>query len=148
MLKCYIYYYAYNDQLLYIGATSNEKRRNSKHKSELKRNSQIPFYKYLRQNDLKFENLEYKFYQCNMVNKNELYQYLSDYIKLMNPRCNVHIPNRTIKEYKKKYNNDNKESIKDYNKTYRDGNKDSMKQYQKQYRESKAIDRFIQTLFD
>ena len=126
-----IYFYFYQDKLLYIGSTFDMKRRIIEHKSRLKCDSNIPFYKYLRENSLVFHNLEIEIVEAGINDKEELRLLEGKCITLYKPKCNIEIPgsrNFNYKEYQKEYH-------KEYQKT------DKWKEYQKKWYLTKKLNK-------
>lgn len=73
--KGYTYNYKYQNKLIYIGSTFNEKHRKVQHKSRLNNNKQPhynqPFYIYLRDNNLTFDDLVYDSTETNITKLNQ-----------------------------------------------------------------------------
>jgi hypothetical protein len=141
-----------NVKEFYVGSTTNFNRRKQQHKSESNNSNSKKYnytiYQFIRDNG-KFENwdmLLIEKYNCN--DKLELHKREREYIETLGASLNKNIPSRTIKEYKEKYyeNNkdkltqskhkyyiDNKAEIAGKNKEYRENNKDIIKQRKKDY---------------
>ena len=142
-----IYKLCHQDDLenknIYIGSTTNFTRRKHAHKSahnnENKKEYNYPIYKFIRDNGGwdEWQMIPIEVFPCN--DKKELEVKERHHIELLKPKLNNRMPNRTIKEwiednkeklkqYQKKYNEDNKEKIaekmKEYNKKYREDNKE------------------------
>jgi len=141
-----IYAYFYEEKLLYIGSTINIKQRQSRHKSKLNNDSQMPFYIYLKENNLTFADLDIEIVNTDITDELELRRAEGKVTKLCNPECNLRIEGRTKKEYRednkekikiksKIYNENNKESKKEYNKTYNQNNKESIRANKLTYKE-------------
>ena len=123
-----------NEEMVYIGSTTQAlSKRFAAHRSTHKKltggkctvSSIFNTYGIENCKILLIEN-----FPCN--NKEELIKKEAEYIKTIN--CvNKVIPNRTKKEYNKKYNEDNKESIAAYQKEYNEANKDSILTKAKEY---------------
>ena len=112
------------EEEIYIGSTCDElRKRKNHHKNTNFCNSRILFEKY---DDIRIEVLEE--YPCN--NKNELIKKEGEYIR--NNKClNSHIPTRTAKEWY----NDNKNYVKEYKKIYQQINKEELAKKQKNYKD-------------
>lgn len=123
----YIYFYFYKEELLYIGSTFDFKQREGTHKSRLKCNSNLQFYKYLREQNLTLENLEAEVVKTEITDNTELRRLEGNLIKIYNPICNKEVAGRTHKEYYE----DNKDKYKEYQKEYREDNKDKISEYKK-----------------
>jgi hypothetical protein len=133
-----IYFYFYEDLLLYIGSSFNIERRLWHHKSDLKCGSEMPFYKYLREHELILNDLEIEIIKTDITNKKNLEILEGKCIKLYNPKCNVVVPGRTSKEHyeenkerilktQKEYYEENKETINERNRSYQHKNKEIIK---------------------
>jgi len=117
---------------IYIGSTSNYKKRQSEHKincnnpNRLSHNTKL--YRFMRSkggfDKFKFEIIE----ECGEYNKLELEKM---YIEMYNPELNTHKYNFDMKEYRE----NNKEKIAEYRKEYCEKNKDKIKKQDKEYRE-------------
>lgn len=136
-----IYGYYHNGKCLYIGSSKDVKKRYLKHKSSCYNKNckgyNIPFYKYIRENNINFLDLNFvvlqKFqnYDKIILENNE-----KMLIEFINPICNKSIPLRTDKEYEeyqKEYYKDNKDDILKKNKDYYEDNKDDILKYKKDY---------------
>jgi len=130
-----------NPSLVYYGSTTRQlNERLSKHKYDFKNNKSVSSKILFEWGNIKINMLE----QIEYENRQELRDREAYYIK--NLECvNKKIPNRTKKEYSKKYYSDNKGKIKEEQqkyysdnkekiKKYKLENKDKIKEYQKQYR--------------
>jgi hypothetical protein len=125
---------------LYIGSTTDFRKRKNKHRSACINNNNVGYnlkvYTMIRENG-GWDNwtmLEIEKYPCN--NGNEARTRERYYIELLNSNMNIIIPTRTDKEYSKFYSEKNKDKIKEYReknkdkiKEYRDLNKDKIKEY-------------------
>ena len=119
-----IYFYFYQDELLYIGSSIDIKSRMDKHISDLKVNK-LPFHKYLNENHLTFEDLDFEDVKTDINDEEQLRLLEGDCQRLYKPLCNVRTEGRTKKEYRE----DNKEYLKEYQKKYRIDNKERKKAY-------------------
>jgi hypothetical protein len=80
-----IYYYSFNNIILYVGSTISPLNRKNRHKNE----NILPFHKYLKNNNIKYENLEYT--QVNLPNYIlTIHRYSTEqyYINTLKPICN------------------------------------------------------------
>ena len=119
---------------IYIGSTTNLKKRFNKHKTDRKCMSRILFEKY---SDVKFEILELIEYQFKV----DMLNLEKKHIKLNKEFVvNKLSPIRTLEEKKdqgkkncKKYNFENKDDIKEYKKKYYLDNKNELDEYKKKY---------------
>ena len=94
-----IYFYFYEDELLYIGSSMNMKRRIKEHKSRLKCGSNIPFYNYLRENNLTFDTIELEDVKTEVTYKEQLRLLEGKCIMLYKPICNVETSGHTYEEW-------------------------------------------------
>ena len=130
-----------NIKEIYIGSTTNFKRRKCCHKSncinEKSKCYNYNVYQFIRENG-GWNNWDMvmieEYNDCN--NKMELHQRERYFLELLGASLNSYIPNRTIEEYYKdnkeqfkEYYIDNKDQIKQYKKEYRENNKEQIKQY-------------------
>ena len=120
----YIYCYFYGKDVLYIGSTKNIQQRQRGHKSSLNNNSQLPFYRYLRERNISFVDLDIEILKVDANSKESLHKLEGDCIKLYNPICNMKIPERTSKQYVI----DNSDKVKQMYKQYYINNKENVKQ--------------------
>jgi excinuclease UvrABC nuclease subunit len=117
-----------DDEIIYVGSTTNYKNRLSRHKHNCnKLNNEkyyVPLYKYIREqggfDQFKFEIIE----QSEYDNKNDALMIENKYINEYKPKCNITTPGAIINagsedEYKKMYRQANKQKISEYNKQYR-----------------------------
>jgi hypothetical protein len=130
---------------LYVGSTTNFKRRILDHKkcciNPNHRDHNIPIYTHIRdiggwefikavmieefttcQNRLQLVKREQEHIENFKSSKNSVRSYISETQK-----------KEEAKEYKKQYCNDNKEKIKEYKKQYCNDNKEKINEYKKQY---------------
>jgi predicted GIY-YIG superfamily endonuclease len=131
-----VYAYMLNDEILYIGSTLNLHIRKRQHKSAFKNGMDMPFYNYLREQNIIFENLKLEVASTAITEKEPLFQLERLLIEHWKPICNNNIPCRTRdewmidnKDYMKKYRENNKDYYKNYMKEYRKNNKDKIKEY-------------------
>ena len=130
-----IYFYFYEDELLYIGSTFDMKARIGIHKSRLKYNSTIKFYKYLRENNLTFDNLEMEEVETEITDDLQLKILEQNCQDLYEPICNM------IKAYLSE--EDKKQYQKEYKKT--DKYIEYQKEYQKEYNKSEKCKEYENT---
>ena len=127
-----VYFYFYQDELLYIGSTFDMKERIKSHKKDYRR-SKLPFYRELQENGLTMDDLELEEVKTGIIDDIEL-TLEGKCQRLYKPQCNKRIEGRTIKEYledKKDfvnkqaqvYRSNNKEVISTRGKTYYENNK-------------------------
>jgi hypothetical protein len=125
-----------NIKEIYVGSTTNFKRRKNEHKSSCY-NENSKKYNY---NVYRFIRANYGWENWDMVlvkkvvceTKLELHKIEREYVENLGATLNKVIPNRSPVEYRE----NNRESIKDKNKAYRKDNKDKYKAYQKEWREN------------
>jgi hypothetical protein len=113
--KSSIYYVYYNEELLYIGSTTNFIERKSSHKRLIIDQSLIkrrPFHKSFDETNIKFEDLRWECEDVCFESKNELRRYEGSKIRELKPKYNLHIAGRTKEEYK----NETKEYKSEYEK--------------------------------
>jgi exonuclease VII large subunit len=80
-----IYYYSFNNVVLYVGSTVCPLKRKNKHKNQ----NILPFHRYLNNNNIKYENLEYT--QINLPNfilDKHRFSTEQYYINILKPICN------------------------------------------------------------
>tara|TARA_R110002126_G_C10322871_1_gene489099 strand:- start:106 stop:759 length:654 start_codon:yes stop_codon:yes gene_type:complete len=118
---------------VYVGSTTNFKRRKCMHKSsvinEKNKKNDIKVYKFIRDNG-GWENWDMEWVadvQC--AHKLELLKIEGQYIKLLNGTLNIRIAGRTTEEYY----NDNKDKIVKQMKEYAEQNKEELQEYAKEY---------------
>ena len=145
-MKCYIYKIWKNGKdEVYIGSTSNFKKRMLDHKrncnNEKSKDYNYFIYQYIRQNEGWDEFDKEIIYECDVEDKYEKLkiegEYIKQFEKTLNERNSFGCKNRNeyIKEYNKEYYNENKEYYKEYHKEYREENKEKINEYHKKYRE-------------
>lgn len=127
----FLYKIFYNSLLLYVGSTNNIQRRKREHKKSLNNGFDRPLYNYLRNNNIKFEQLIFEIIETDIDNKCDLLLAEGAMIKELLPVCNERIEGRTNKEWR----NDNIEKIKENKRQYREKNIEKIKEYKKQYYE-------------
>ena len=135
MYKMSIYFYFYEDEILYIGSTFDLKQREKRHKSCLKCGDTMPFYKYLREQNLIFDNLRIEIVETAIYEKEPLKILEDMMIEYWKPKCNVYrayLSEEDKKEQRKQYCENNKEKIKEYEKKR---NKEEKKKYYNEYKE-------------
>ena len=147
-----VYAYFYNEECLYIGSTFDINRRKSTHKSSLKNKGErdLPFYKYLRQKNLTFDDLTIEIVETAINEEASLLLLEKMLIEYLKPNCNIRmpgVPGRTSQEYYEsrkdiytKWRDDNKEKLKLY---FQERNKKRGKiivnKYQREYRANKKL---------
>jgi hypothetical protein len=123
-----------NIKELYVGKTTNFKRRVQRHKSSCyNENSEeyyCKLYQYIRENG-GINNWNFIEIETNEYNDKESALKEKELIKKLNATLNIVIPTRTLKEWYEEYYKNNKEKIKEYCKN----NKEIIKEYQKKYYE-------------
>lgn len=124
-----------NIEEIYIGSTTNFKRRKDAHKcsciNEHGRGYNLPVYQFIRANG-GFHNWDMVLIEkVNCNDKMELHKIEREYIEKTKNNLNRIIPTRTVSEYKK----DNKIIIKEKSRIYNEKNKNKEKERNKIYRE-------------
>jgi len=140
--KTIIYRIVCNDlsvKEVYVGHTTNFSSRKRGHKidccNENRKNHNSKIYKTIRENG-GFDNwsmIEIEKFPCNDVNEataRERFWY-----ERSNSSLNTYVPNRSEKERKKQYREENAEQLKEKSKIYYEENADKIKEYNKQYHE-------------
>ncbi len=130
-----------DDSLIYVGSTTQSlNNRWAGHRSNFKQEKQISFFEYVKDiNDWYIEL--YEDFKCE--NKEQLNKREGEVIRLIG-NLNKRIAGRTereyyneniekVKEYKKKYQQDNKEKLAEEKKEYYINNKEKLQEYKKQY---------------
>ena len=130
-----------NSSLLYIGSTTDFRKRKGRHKyncnNETSKVYSTPVYVMIRANGGwdAFEMKPVKEYPCE--NKIQIIIEEERIRKEMDANLNAkkaHITEEEKQEYKKNYNQQNKEHITEYKKEYRQQTKEEILEYQKEYR--------------
>jgi len=116
-----------DDEIVYIGSTTNYKRRISEHMGRCKNENDDaynkPLYKYIREqggiDNFEFEIIE----EVECDNKNESLAIENKYIEQYNCKCNKRKPGAFLdagsrKEYMKQYQEANREKLNEYMKEY------------------------------
>ena len=141
-MKCYIYKIWKNGKdEVYIGSTSNFKKRMLDHKrncnNEKSKDYNYFIYQYIRQNEGWDEFDKEIIYECDVEDKYEKLKIEGEYIKQFEKTLNERNSYgcKDIKENNKKYREKNKEKIKYINKEYYEQNKDKLKEEMKEYYE-------------
>jgi len=136
----YKIYHKDNEDICYIGSTTDLNKRKAKHKSscnnEKSKDHNLKLYQIIR------ENGSWDSFQFNIIEevccetKRELHQKEDEYINTLNPimNCRKSFGAETKEEYKKQYYIDNKEQINENAKKYRIDNKEQIKKRDNQYR--------------
>ena len=136
-----IYFYFYQDELLYIGSSFDMEERIQSHKDDYKK-SKLQFYKDLKANGLRMEDLELEEVKTGIINVKTLKLLEGDCQRFYEPQCNIRIEGRTRKEYykdnKEKFNERSRlynktDKFKTYLKKYNEKNKDLRAEYRNQY---------------
>jgi DNA repair exonuclease SbcCD ATPase subunit len=80
-----IYYYSFNNIVLYVGSTVCPLKRKNKHKNQ----NILPFHRYLKDNSIKYENLEYTQVDLpNYILDKHRFSTEQYYINTLKPICN------------------------------------------------------------
>jgi hypothetical protein len=123
----------------YIGQTTNFINRKRHHKNncnnELLKRSNFKVYKFIRENGGWDNWSMIMIEQISCEDFNEACKLERKFIEEYNATLNNNIPSRTVKEYYKKYYNENKDEINEKIKLYYENNKDKVKERKKQYDE-------------
>lgn len=141
-----IYFYFYQDELLYIGSTFNMKERIRTHKKDYE-NDVLLFHRDLKANGLAIDDLQLEEVKTGITDDQKLRDLEGKCIKMYKPTCNVSIPGRTQKEYRednkeelnvyiKSYYKENSTKIMEQHKIYNLEHRDNLKQYKKKYRDN------------
>lgn len=132
----FVYYYKYLNVVLYVGSTGNIQRRKDSHKCFLKNGDKMPFYKYLREHSLTFDELNVTVLEAGNVDKTQLLEMEKKTIYILKPLCNVKSPIRTEEELK--------EDRKDNDIKYREANRENINEKAKdndiKYRETNKVE--------
>jgi len=142
-----VYGIYYNDKLLYIGSTSDLRKRKNHHHSRCynvnsdKYHYQI--YKYIRDNDIDFrEDCDFKILE-HVEDEEDLHQREDHYIKTLTPTCNSRsaYTDKVLynKQYRKEHSNERKQKAKQYRKEH----VEEARKYKKQYRQKHADKKYI-----
>jgi len=147
--KGLIYKIEVDNELIYIGSTTNMRSRKNAHKTccfnEKSKQYNCNIYKIIRDKGITKQNFKNRvnlIWMCDVeYNKRyELNAIEAEYIRLFKPIGNSRVPYEkewNIKQYHKQYHKDyyqnNKDKIKQRNKEYYQDNKDKVKQYYKQH---------------
>ena len=129
----YKIYHKDNENLFYIGSTTNYYRRQINHKTRCNNENDVghnlKLYQIIREHGswdcFQFDILE----ELSCETKEELHQIENEYINTLKPVMNCINSVRVVskEEYQKKYREDNKEKNKKYKKQYYEKNKDIIK---------------------
>lgn len=130
----FVYYYKHLDKVLYVGSTGNLKKRECTHKKDLQ-NCGSPFYKYLREHTLTFNDLNKTVLQAGNVDRTTLRQFEKAMIYMLNPLYNMISPIQTEEErkeyqteYLQEYQKNHKEQHNRHCKKYRENNKEMIQE--------------------
>jgi hypothetical protein len=96
-----IYAIWYNEELFYIGSTTNFIERKAAHKKKINYNCepQYPFHKTMNELNILFEDLrfeEYEKYSCN--SKAELFKREGEIQRILKPKYNIRVSGQTEQE--------------------------------------------------
>jgi len=124
---------------IYVGSTTNFKRRMSNHKSicnnEKSEKYNLPVYRFIRDTG-GFENWSIvKIRDVCCKDKYDLVAEERKEFEKLDATLNSQYPRRSKKEYFKKYREENKEKERERNKDYREKNKEKERERLKDYRE-------------
>ena len=124
---------------VYVGSSCSHISRKSQHKraciNEKYKKYNYPVYRYIRDNG-GWDNWEFVLledYPCD--NKNQLVIRERYWFEKLGAKLNSCYPQRSAKEYKKEYYEENKEKFTENVKKYRKENKEKTRKYTKKYRE-------------
>lgn len=116
--KSSIYYVYFNDELLYIGSTTNFIERKSSHKRLIinkDKPKRRPFHISFDETNIDFDDLRWEREDVCFETKEELRRYEGSKIREFKPKYNIAIAGRTKEEYqienKERFNNYEKEKI-------------------------------------
>ena len=129
---------------LYVGSTTDFRKRKGKHNADLKTKKDRKLYKIITENGYEWEMKPYKIFPCNSkleleIEEEKIRRELNADLN-MNSCCGE--DKEKEKEYMKKYRQENKEKIKQYcknqnnkekKKEYYQNNKDKILQQKKEY---------------
>jgi len=121
-----------DNEMIYVGSTIRTlSQRLAKHRCDCKTGSCISLYSHIVDNDWTNWYIElYEYYPCN--SKTELEKREGEVIREIGT-INKNIAGRKMKEYRKKYYEDNADKVKEYNKKYYEDNLDKFKEKHKKY---------------
>lgn len=128
-----------NVKYTYVGHTTNFNKRKYQHKTcfnnENIKNHNVKLYNAIREFGGwdSWSMIEIEKYPCN--DRQEAVARERFWYEHLNADLNVQVPNRSQKEYKKLYDENNKEEIKEKNKEYREQNKEKIKEYRQTHKE-------------
>ena len=124
---------------IYIGSTTNFTDRKGGHKYTCNnpndKNYNIKVYQFIRDNGGwgNWNMIILEEVSCN--SRIELHKIEREFIEKYNSSLNIAIPTRTNTEYKKKWNQNNKDKLAEKDKAYYEVNKDKILEKHKKYRE-------------
>lgn len=137
-MKLFLYQYLYNDIVLYVGSTMDMRKRHNEHKSDLNRKD-YKFYRYLKEHDIDFEQLDLKYVCGDVENDEERWVLEQELIKLLNPICNDLRAYTTYKQRlqqkREDYYKNREKRLKQKKEYYAKTNRDERLQYHKEYYE-------------
>lgn len=133
-----VYYYEHNKVVIYVGSTSDICQRHSTHKTELKleRKNQN-FYLYLKENDLKIEDLTLHTISLYVESDEEKRKYEQYHIDLLKPLCNGKNAYTSIEEKReqaKEYHQKNRDWVLQRQKDWYKNNREKELQRHSEYR--------------
>ena len=140
-----IYFYYYEDELLYVGSSIDMEKRIINHRNLYKKDI-LSFYKQLKENGLRLEDLDVEEVKTEIADKQELRLLEGQYQRLYKPQCNKRLEGRSKEEWyednkdkvlarlNENFEN-NKDLILEKQKQYYENNKDTILEQQREYRE-------------
>ena len=138
----HIYEFRYQGLLLYQGSTNDMHRRLIEHQSACFNPNSIGYnckiYKYIRNNDILFSEIEVKIIFTRMFpDMKKMHEWEQRFIDVFKPLCNKYkaYTGMTKKEYKKQYRDEHKEEQKQYREVHKEERKQQMKQYYETHKE-------------
>ena len=144
-----VYFYFYQDELLYIGSCSESRTelRIYNHGNDFNNNpNKLPFYRDLIANGLTVDDLELEIVKTGLKKRKDYEKVERGCIELYNPACNAVLPGRTDNEYrdanKKRYSilqKNNRERANINNQKYM--NSEKGKENQQKYRNENRLKR-------
>lgn len=121
---------------LYIGSTTDMRRRQVQHNSSIQCGDECPIYTYCRENGInKLELIELEYVDIDDRYVVEQY-YIDEYKtghKLLNGISAKHDKKEYMKVYSKSHYQANKDIMKAYSKSYYQANKEKLKEHMKEY---------------
>ena len=128
-----------NIKEIYIGSTTNFKRRKHSHKNacnnEKVKSYNFNVYRFIRENG-NWENWSMVLVEeVSCENKLELHKIEREYVEKLGATLNKQVPNRNVKEYRE----DNKEKMKEWREDNKEKNKEKMKEYNEKNKEKYKV---------